>query len=215
MTTPSALPFTGDDDADRLLAEEPLALLIGFALDLQADAVGPPVRVGGEGPPEPIGQGSRGASAGLGQEEAEPEAGDAHGAVRLAGLGADDVGQRPGDSIDGLVVRVPPQLDQQDGRGTAVASLARALVLERDGPVLAGVELERATGAFDGAGLASWRGGAVEERLDMFGRPFVLVVFGQDEALRAARPWQGRAGGGTGGCGGSGGVEGFLHAPAV
>jgi hypothetical protein len=29
------LPFTGDDDADRLLVEEPLALLIGFALDQQ------------------------------------------------------------------------------------------------------------------------------------------------------------------------------------
>ena len=35
MTTPTALPFTGDADADRLLAEEPLALLIGFALDQQ------------------------------------------------------------------------------------------------------------------------------------------------------------------------------------
>jgi uncharacterized HhH-GPD family protein len=35
MTTPTALPFTGDDDADRLLAQEPLALLIGFALDQQ------------------------------------------------------------------------------------------------------------------------------------------------------------------------------------
>ena len=29
------LPFTGEDDADRLLVEEPLALLIGFALDQQ------------------------------------------------------------------------------------------------------------------------------------------------------------------------------------
>lgn len=29
------LPFTGDDEADRLLASEPLALLIGFALDQQ------------------------------------------------------------------------------------------------------------------------------------------------------------------------------------
>lgn len=29
------LPFTGDDDADRLLATEPMALLIGFALDQQ------------------------------------------------------------------------------------------------------------------------------------------------------------------------------------
>jgi uncharacterized HhH-GPD family protein len=35
MTTAAALPFTGDDAADRLLAEEPLALLIGFALDQQ------------------------------------------------------------------------------------------------------------------------------------------------------------------------------------
>ena len=32
---PERLHFTGDDDADRLLAEEPLALLIGFALDQQ------------------------------------------------------------------------------------------------------------------------------------------------------------------------------------
>ena len=32
---PDRLFFTGNDDADRLLAEEPLALLIGFALDQQ------------------------------------------------------------------------------------------------------------------------------------------------------------------------------------
>jgi len=35
MTTPTSLPFTGDAAADRLLVEEPLALLIGFALDQQ------------------------------------------------------------------------------------------------------------------------------------------------------------------------------------
>lgn len=35
MTTAVSLPFTGDDAADRLLVEEPLALLIGFALDQQ------------------------------------------------------------------------------------------------------------------------------------------------------------------------------------
>ena len=35
MTSPTSLPFTGDPDADRLLAEDPLALLIGFALDQQ------------------------------------------------------------------------------------------------------------------------------------------------------------------------------------
>ena len=36
MTPPiDRLPFTGDDEADRLLVEEPLALLIGFALDQQ------------------------------------------------------------------------------------------------------------------------------------------------------------------------------------
>jgi len=29
------LPFTGNDEADRLLAEDPLALLIGFELDQQ------------------------------------------------------------------------------------------------------------------------------------------------------------------------------------
>jgi uncharacterized HhH-GPD family protein len=34
MTT-DRLPFTGDDEADRLLASDPLALLIGFALDQQ------------------------------------------------------------------------------------------------------------------------------------------------------------------------------------
>jgi len=33
--TPDRLPFTGNDDADRLLAADPLALLIGFALDQQ------------------------------------------------------------------------------------------------------------------------------------------------------------------------------------
>lgn len=32
---PTDLPFTGDPDADRLLAEDPLALLIGFVLDQQ------------------------------------------------------------------------------------------------------------------------------------------------------------------------------------
>src|SRR5512141_1436610 len=35
MTKPTSLPFTGDDAADRLLVDEPLALLIGFALDQQ------------------------------------------------------------------------------------------------------------------------------------------------------------------------------------
>ncbi|HSL76788.1 MAG TPA: HhH-GPD-type base excision DNA repair protein [Candidatus Limnocylindrales bacterium] len=36
MTAPiDRLPFTGDEEADRLLVEEPLALLIGFALDQQ------------------------------------------------------------------------------------------------------------------------------------------------------------------------------------
>jgi uncharacterized HhH-GPD family protein len=32
---PERLPFTGDDEADRLLAEDPNALLIGFCLDQQ------------------------------------------------------------------------------------------------------------------------------------------------------------------------------------
>ena len=32
---PAALPFTGDPEADRLLAEDPFALLVGFALDQQ------------------------------------------------------------------------------------------------------------------------------------------------------------------------------------
>jgi uncharacterized HhH-GPD family protein len=35
MIKPESLPFTGDAAADRLLAEDPLALLIGFALDQQ------------------------------------------------------------------------------------------------------------------------------------------------------------------------------------
>ena len=37
MTTspPDRLPFTGDEEADRLLATDPLALLIGFELDQQ------------------------------------------------------------------------------------------------------------------------------------------------------------------------------------
>jgi len=34
-TSPERLPFTDDDEADRLLAESPLALLIGFVLDQQ------------------------------------------------------------------------------------------------------------------------------------------------------------------------------------
>jgi len=33
--TPDRLYFTGDDEADTLLAQEPMALLIGFALDQQ------------------------------------------------------------------------------------------------------------------------------------------------------------------------------------
>ena len=32
---PDRLPFTGDDEADRFLAADPLALLIGFELDQQ------------------------------------------------------------------------------------------------------------------------------------------------------------------------------------
>jgi uncharacterized HhH-GPD family protein len=35
QTPPSSLPFTGDPDADALLAREPMALLIGFVLDQQ------------------------------------------------------------------------------------------------------------------------------------------------------------------------------------
>jgi uncharacterized HhH-GPD family protein len=34
-TPPATLPFTGDPEADALLAADPLALLIGFALDQQ------------------------------------------------------------------------------------------------------------------------------------------------------------------------------------
>jgi uncharacterized HhH-GPD family protein len=35
MPTADKLPFTGNDEADRLLVQEPLALLIGFELDQQ------------------------------------------------------------------------------------------------------------------------------------------------------------------------------------
>jgi uncharacterized HhH-GPD family protein len=42
---PSALHFTGNAEADRLLAEDPLALLIGFALDQQV-----PVQMAFSGP---------------------------------------------------------------------------------------------------------------------------------------------------------------------
>ncbi len=42
---PDKLYFTGDDEADRLIAEDPLALLIGFALDQQV-----PVPVAFQGP---------------------------------------------------------------------------------------------------------------------------------------------------------------------
>lgn len=34
-TAPERLPFTGDPEADRLIARDPLALLIGFTLDQQ------------------------------------------------------------------------------------------------------------------------------------------------------------------------------------
>jgi uncharacterized HhH-GPD family protein len=44
-TRPDRLHFTGDDDADRLLAQEPMALLIGFALDQQV-----PVQTAFSGP---------------------------------------------------------------------------------------------------------------------------------------------------------------------
>ena len=42
---PKALHFTGDDEADALIAREPLALLIGFALDQQV-----PVQTAFSGP---------------------------------------------------------------------------------------------------------------------------------------------------------------------
>ncbi len=35
ITPPASLPFTGDSEADALIASDPLALLIGFALDQQ------------------------------------------------------------------------------------------------------------------------------------------------------------------------------------
>jgi uncharacterized HhH-GPD family protein len=44
-TTPDALHFTGNHDADALLARDPLALLIGFALDQQV-----PVQTAFSGP---------------------------------------------------------------------------------------------------------------------------------------------------------------------
>src|SRR5919201_5844725 len=44
-TKPDRLHFTGNDEADRLLAREPLALLIGFALDQQV-----PVQTAFSGP---------------------------------------------------------------------------------------------------------------------------------------------------------------------
>jgi hypothetical protein len=44
---PDALHFTGNEEADRLIAEEPLALLIGFVLDQQvtADRIRRPAQV--------------------------------------------------------------------------------------------------------------------------------------------------------------------------
>src|ERR1051325_5856179 len=42
---PTALHFTGNDEADALLAREPMALLIGFALDQQV-----PVQTAFSGP---------------------------------------------------------------------------------------------------------------------------------------------------------------------
>jgi uncharacterized HhH-GPD family protein len=47
LAPPDRLHFTGDDDADRLLATDPLALLIGFALDQQV-----PVQKAFNGPME-------------------------------------------------------------------------------------------------------------------------------------------------------------------
>jgi uncharacterized HhH-GPD family protein len=44
-TKPEALHFTGNDEADALLAQDPLALLIGFALDQQV-----PVQTAFSGP---------------------------------------------------------------------------------------------------------------------------------------------------------------------
>ena len=35
MATPDRLYFTDDDEANRLIAEDPFALLVGFALDQQ------------------------------------------------------------------------------------------------------------------------------------------------------------------------------------
>ena len=35
MARPAAIPWTGREDADRLLAEDPFALLVGFVLDQQ------------------------------------------------------------------------------------------------------------------------------------------------------------------------------------
>jgi len=46
-TLPDSLPYTGDPEADRLLAHDPLALLIGFALDQQV-----PVQKAFSGPHE-------------------------------------------------------------------------------------------------------------------------------------------------------------------
>ena len=50
---PDALHFTGNDEADRLLASDPMALLIGFALDQQV-----PVPTAFSGPENAVGTGT-------------------------------------------------------------------------------------------------------------------------------------------------------------
>jgi hypothetical protein len=88
-------------------------------------------------------------------------------------------------------VGLSAELDQQNGGRASVASVARALVLECGSPVLARVELEWAPRALDRPRLPSWSDRSVDERLDVLGRsligPFVVMVVGQREFLRAAR----------------------------
>jgi len=45
VTAPDRLHFTGNDEADALIAQEPFALLVGFALDQQV-----PVQTAFSGP---------------------------------------------------------------------------------------------------------------------------------------------------------------------
>ena len=153
MTTSiDRLPFTGDDEADRLLVSEPLALLIGFALDQQVT-----VQKAFSGPAElkrRLGHLDAAADRGDGPRHARCRVPRATGTPPVPGLdGRQGPAARGGDRRR-LRQRRQPDLDGRGRRARPRATPARPARDRRD----EGQEPDRRSWASDsGSTCPGWR----------------------------------------------------------